>query len=119
MSITAEDRMAMIDLMGRYNQALDRRDGAAWAGTFTEDGVMEGEDDVAGRSALCAFVDALGPPDLNRHWAMNFVFETHDGITMLADMAVLKGNTVVSSGRYVNIMRRVDGAWKIARQRRL
>ena len=37
MSLTAEDRMQMIELVARYNHAIDSRDGEAWADTFTHE----------------------------------------------------------------------------------
>ena len=38
MPLTAGDRMEMIELVARYNHAIDSRDAEAWADTFTEDG---------------------------------------------------------------------------------
>lgn len=119
MTITAEDRIEIAELMGRYNQALDARDSEAWAETFTEDGVLDPGDGnpVEGRSALKARVDSMSRTSLERHWVSNFVIEGQgEQVTLCADMGVLKGNTVVATGRYVNHMKIVDGQWKIARQ---
>src|SRR3569623_1974450 len=35
-----EDRLALQELLGQYDKALDARDWAAYAGLFTEDGEM-------------------------------------------------------------------------------
>lgn len=119
MTITAEDRVQMTELMGRYNQALDARDSEAWAETFTEDGVLDPGDgnEIQGRSALKARLDSMSRTTLERHWASNFMIDVQgETVTLLAEMGVLKGNTVVTTGRYVNHMKTVDGKWKIARQ---
>lgn len=119
MTITAEDRIEIAELMGRYNQALDTRDSEVWAETFTEDGVLDAGDGnpVEGRSALKARVDSMSRTSLERHWVSNFIIENQgEEVTLRADMGVLKGNTVLSTGRYVNRMKIVDGQWKIARQ---
>ena len=119
MALTALDRLEMIELIGRYNQAIDSRDGKRWADTFTADGAfqMEGRQEIRGRDALIALVDGMGsntaPP--TRHWATNFRFEGDgDDATMLADLVVLRQDLVVAAGRYVNTMRRVDDQWKFA-----
>lgn len=114
---TAQDRMHVIELMGRYNQALDRRDSEVWSQTFTEDGWFESKDtgEVRGRSALRAMVDKMARPSLERHWAGNFIFVStdNDELELTADMAVLKGNRILTTGEYHTQMKMVDGAWKI------
>jgi len=117
MPLTVADRLAMIELIGRYNQAIDSRNGEGWADTFTTDGAFEmaGCKPIKGRAAPIALVDSMGnnTPPPTRHWVTNFRFEGEgDEATMLADLAVLKQNVVVASGRYVNSMQRVEGEWK-------
>jgi uncharacterized protein (TIGR02246 family) len=120
MALTAEDRVEMIELVARYNQAIDARDGEAWAGTFTDDGVFQIDDrpEVRGREALVQMVRDLDPSNA-RHWATNFIIEG-DGeggtATMRAYFALLRENQVVATGTYVNELTKVDGAWRFARR---
>ena len=64
MPLTAEDRMEMIELVGRYNHAIDRRDAEAWADTFTEDGRFHAppNHDIRGREALIALSNPSARP---------------------------------------------------------
>ncbi len=117
MPLTADDRMEMIELVSRYNHTIDNRDAAAWADTFTDDGVFKAEqrDDVRGREALRQMVTSLGDPG-PRHWTTNIVIEPADdeSANMTVDLAVLQGARVLITGRYINTLRRVDGRWKFA-----
>ena len=64
MPLTAEDREEMIELVARYNHAIDSRDAEAWADTFTEDGrfYVPPKHDVRGREALVAFIGSFARP---------------------------------------------------------
>ena len=116
MPLTAEDRMEMIELVGRYNHAIDRRDAEAWADTFTEDGRFHAppNHDIRGREALIAFIESFGSPG-GQHWTTNFLIEgDDDDATMLVESIFVRGNEVGGRGKYVNTMKRVDGKWKFA-----
>jgi uncharacterized protein (TIGR02246 family) len=129
MALTAEDRLEMTDLLGRYNQAIDNRKAEAWADTFTSDGVfvVEGSEPIAGRDALIAMVEAMGenstPP--TKHWVSNLRFDGDgDNATMLADIVILQQNRVLLSGRYVNTLQHTNlpteadhaPAWKFSKR---
>ena len=78
MALSTEDRLAILDLIGRYSQALDLPDKDAYAALWIEDGVFEygTQETVRGRAALRArFANA--PPEgvLIRHWTTNLVIE--------------------------------------------
>jgi hypothetical protein len=116
MSLTADDRLEMIELVSRYNQTIDGRDGLAWADTFTADGIfrVERRDDVCGREALTDMVAAMGNPGA-RHWTTNFVIVADaQGATMTVDLAVMQGARILGTGRYINTLHQVDGRWKFA-----
>lgn len=118
MPLTAEDRVAMIELVSRYNHAVDGRDAQSWADTFTQDGVfrMQGRDEIRGRAALVAMVESLGAPGA-RHWTTNFVIDGDgDYADMQVDLVVVRGSRVLATGRYDNTMQRVDGEWRFARR---
>ncbi len=57
--ITIEDRLAIEELYARHWWALDRGDAAAFAATFTEDGLLAMHEDHRGRTAIADFVRAV------------------------------------------------------------
>lgn len=116
MPLTAEDRMEMIELVARYNHAIDSRDAETWADTFTEDGRFYAppNHDVRGREALIEFIRSFGSPG-GHHWTTNFEIEgDRDDATMLVESIFVRGNEVGGRGQYRNTMKRVDGRWKFA-----
>ena len=119
MPLTAEDREEMIELVARYNHAIDSRDAEAWADTFTEDGrfYVPPNHDVRGREALIAFIGSFGPPG-GHHWTTNFLVDG-DGndATMLVESIFIRGSDAGGRGRYVNTMKRVGGRWKFAERK--
>lgn len=119
MPLTAEDREEMIELVARYNYAIDSRDAEAWADTFTEDGrfYVPPKHDVRGREALIAFIGSFGPPG-GHHWTTNFLIEGDgDDATMLVESIFIRGGDAGGRGRYVNTMKRVGGRWKFAERK--
>lgn len=119
MPLTAEDREEMIELVARYNHAIDSRDAQAWADTFTEDGrfYVPPNHDVRGREALIAFIGSFGPPG-GHHWTTNFLIEGDgDDATMLVESIFIRGGDAGGRGKYVNTMKRVDGRWKFAERK--
>ncbi|MYG91136.1 MAG: hypothetical protein F4188_06815, partial [Chloroflexi bacterium] len=61
MALDAAAKMESLELAARYNHAIDFGDGEAWAGKFTEDGVLKGgTQPVAGHVSLAEFVDGFG-----------------------------------------------------------
>ena len=119
MPLTAEDREEMIELVARYNHAIDSRDAQAWADTFTEDGRFHvpPKHDVRGREALVAFIGSFGPPG-GHHWTTNFLIEGDgDDATMLVESIFIRGGDASGRGKYVNTMKRVDGRWKFAERK--
>ena len=119
MPLTAQDREEMIELVARYNHAIDSRDAQAWADTFTEDGrfYVPPNHDVRGREALIAFIGSFGPPG-GHHWTTNFLIEGDgDDATMLVESIFIRGGDAGGRGKYVNTMKRVDGRWKFAERK--
>jgi ketosteroid isomerase-like protein len=118
MALSVEDRVEIMQLVARYNQSADARDGETWARTFTEEGVFlkDGGPEARGHAALAKMASGR-PPSNQRHWAFNFVIEG-DGerATMLADFAALRENRIELTGRYSNDLVKVDGSWKFERR---
>lgn len=54
MPVSTDDYIAICDLLGRYNWAVDEGDGDGWASLFTNDGVFAGTrpQETVGREAL-------------------------------------------------------------------
>jgi len=118
MPLTVEDRVEMMELVARYNQAIDSGDAEGYADTFTEAGVFQiaGQPEVRGREQLIDMVQRLGPRN-SRHWVNNIVIDGDgDSATMRCYLAVLRDRQITSTGKYVNILVRVDGAWRFLRR---
>jgi ketosteroid isomerase-like protein len=118
MALTLEDRLDITELVARYDQAIDGRDAAAYADTFTEDGVFQitGQQEIKGRERLMRMIERLGPPN-NRHWVNNIVIDGEgDNATMTCYLMVLRDLRITSMGYYVNTLKRLDGNWKFVRR---
>jgi len=125
MPLSAEDQLAIRDLAARYNHAIDRGDGAAYADTFVDDGVLDaGALLLEGRRALEEF-----PPQFAlsvrapRHIATNLVIDG-DGdraelrayVQLYALMGDPPRQEVAASGLYADTLVRADGAWRFVRR---
>lgn len=133
MPLTAEDRSEIIVLAGRYSQSLDLRDPDGWRSCFTDDAVMEMELQelwITG-DALWGLASGVTEDDddrISRHQPSNFVIDGDgDEATMSSYCTVVSGGSrdnpfveparITFQGRYVDRLRRVDGAWKIAHRK--
>ena len=133
MPLTADDRSEIIVLAGRYSQSLDLRDPDAWRACFTDDAVMEmvlQELWITG-DALWGLASGVTDGDddrISRHQPSNFVIDGDgDEATMSSYCTVVSGGSrdnpfveparITFQGRYVDRLRRVDGAWKIAHRK--
>jgi ketosteroid isomerase-like protein len=118
MALTLEDRLDITELVGRYDQAIDFRDAAAYADTFVEDGVFQinGQPEIKGHEKLMRMIERLGPQG-SRHWINNMVIEGDgDYARMTCYLMVLSGLRVTNMGYYVNTLRKVEGKWKFVRR---
>lgn len=121
MPLTVEDRLEILELAARYNQALDLRAAEAWAACFTEDGVLERVPDLklVGRDQLLQYVTGpRRPATPSRHWTNNLVIEGDDDeATLTAYVATITADgsgTWNTHGRYEDRLRRIDGRWRFA-----
>ena len=120
MSLSTEDRLAIMEMVAVYNQAIDAGQGEALADTFVADGVFEvtGRDPVAGRDALVGMVQAQDATSGVRHWTTNFVIEPDgEGAAMQCDLVLLRGPEIVITGRYEDELTRTDEGWRFVRRR--
>jgi len=123
MTISVEDRLAILDLAGRYNQAFDHGDVDAWVETFTTDGVFAdaGGFSVQGTDELRAFAGKAAQGDVAvRHWNSSHVIEgngdtaTHSCYLMIIMMDEVP--TIFGIGRYDDEFKKVDGEWRFSRR---
>ena len=133
MPLTADDRSEIIVLAGRYSQSLDLRDAAAWRAVWTDDAVMEMELQELWITGDALWALAAGDGDrpddrVSRHQPSNFVIDGDgDEATMSSYCTVVSAGSqdnpfgdpakITFQGRYVDRLRRVDGAWKIAHRK--
>jgi len=123
MALSVDDRLAILELAARYNQAIDGADAEGWAGTFTPDGVFEGRTTARGREELMAFVRERAASERAhyRHWNSNAVIEGDgDRATMrlyLLTVSPQEQDRFGSSGVYHDELVRVGGQWKFQRRR--
>ncbi len=119
--LPSADVVEIEHLYPRYCHAVDAGDGQAFAALFAADGVL----DVAGTrhsgtAALAEFALSvpLALPGI-RHTASNVVIGTSEGGAMgTADLIVQvvgpDGPTMITSGRYTDLIVQIDGAWRFA-----
>jgi hypothetical protein len=123
MALSALDRLEILDLMGRYNFAIDFGQAQDWADCFTDDGVFESPLSTAsGRAELVAFAEAGASAKGVRHWVNNAVL-AGDGAQASADvylnlfqLAEEGAPRTLVAGRYADTLAKVGGAWKFRRR---
>jgi hypothetical protein len=121
-----EDKDAIGEHTSWYNQCWDDGRLDEWVATFTGDGVFElgGAPDTVGPAALHAMITAMASVGFV-HLTMNHRIEV-DGDTATQHCAVLLGRRSarrepgssqwVTSGRYVDTLRRTPDGWRFARR---
>jgi 3-phenylpropionate/cinnamic acid dioxygenase small subunit len=113
-SIT-EDRDEILQLMYRYNLAIDTGDAAGWAATFTPDGVFDVAGQVrSGRDELIAFAASVHGL---RHTMANPVIDvTGDAASVRAYFIVFQGPAVLGTGTYSDEVVRTPDGWRFAKR---
>ncbi|MFW6773905.1 nuclear transport factor 2 family protein [Nocardioides sp. CPCC 205120] len=130
-AVAYEHRAEIDDLLNRYAHAYDDRDAAGVGATFAEDGELSltiaGGDLVGpfvGREAIIAMMTGAlaGQDDQRRHVASTLALDACDGTaaearSYLTLVTIVDGAlSVVSTARYSDRLRRVDGRWLLARR---
>lgn len=131
MPLPAEDVLAIHDLIGRYNRAIDTGDADGWADCFLPDGVFDGViGRFEGRAALHGLATAYWTePEYEpwrgcQHWVNNVVVDGDgegDAATLRCDHAMLKpdvdgGARIVLLASYHDRLARVDGRWRFVQR---
>lgn len=111
------DRVEIIELVGRYNRAFDEADAEGWAGTFTEEGVLNSAFSGAtkGREALAAMCRELaGQPGVGHVVTTDFMVEVaEDRASHTCTGIILNGpggRDIV--GRYTDELARTPEGWR-------
>ncbi len=119
MPLSVEDRIEIMELVARYNHAIDYGDPGGWAATFAEDGTFEMPGrKISGPSELEKFATEFASTQAGtRHWTNNLLIEGEgDRATLRCYLCLLKSGTgePVTTGLYTDELVRVDGAWRFA-----
>ena len=120
MALSLEDRLDIQELAARYNTAIDGGDAEGWAATFTSDGTFEsGGRTHQGTEALTAFAKGFAERMAGaRHWNNNMIIEGDgDAASLRCYLLLVRGGQVVTSARYEDTLRKVDGQWRFASRR--
>lgn len=125
MALSTDDLVALQQLYARYCHAVDDGDGPAFAACFTADGVLEAPpaEAVRGAEALHGFAVAVGTgiPGI-RHQVGNVVLEGDNTDAtgrayLYVYVAGAGGPSVMTTGRYADTLRKVDGQWRFTERR--
>src|SRR5262249_46755274 len=116
MPSTAEDRDEILQLVYRYNHAVDGGDAKGWAATFTEDAVFEvGPTVITGREGLVDFASNMSAG--MRHVLANPVIEvTGDAASIRAYVFVFRGKELSVTGNYDDQVVRTPEGWRFAKR---
>ncbi|MBW8827224.1 MAG: nuclear transport factor 2 family protein [Acidobacteria bacterium] len=116
MPTLVEDRDEILQLMYRYNHAVDGQAAEEWASTFTDDAIFDAAGRVAtGRDELVGFASAL--PAGMRHIVANPVIDVQgDTAHVRAYITVLKAGAIMSVGTYDDQLVRTPAGWRFAKR---
>lgn len=115
MPLAVEDRLAIQELLARYNHCIDSGDAEGWAATFAPDGTFESRGEVhAGTDALVTFARGFQERMAGaRHWNNNLLIEGDgDDARTTCYLRLWRGSELISDGTYVDTLKRIDGAWR-------
>lgn len=120
-AVPLEDKIAIMELIARYNHAVDGGNPDGVADCFVEDGIFQGRSGrFVGRSELRRLGMTVTPALLPRHIVSNVLIEPH---LQEADTATIKshlffyevtpsGFNFKTSGIYTDVVVKQGGQWK-------
>ena len=108
-----EDRDEILQLLYRYNHAIDSGDAEVWADTFTEEGSLDAAGQlIAGREGLVEFARSVTGL---RHLVANPVVDiSGDVATVRAYLLVFMGTAPAMIGTYEDELVRTPAGWRFA-----
>ena len=110
-----EDRDEILQLLYRYNHAIDSGDAEGWADTFTEDGSLDAAGQlISGREGLVEFASSVRGL---RHLVANPVVDiSGDAATVRAYLLVFMGTAPAMIGTYEDEVVRTPAGWRFAKR---
>jgi uncharacterized protein (TIGR02246 family) len=134
--MTSEDMIARVldelqirNLIARVAQLADHGDAEEYASLFTEDGAWEfpggprrGRADILAGARERRSQRVTGPGSATRHVITTVAVQVADAITATADSYfqfwrdTTTAPALFNMGHYHDVLRREDGAWRIARR---
>lgn len=122
MTLAADDRFAILDLIAQYNIAADEKDVEATLAFYTEDGYIHGDMSTGrGKEAMRKDLPDIFAAEvtLKRHIASNFRFGERqmDEVEVTYILLVIEAGIApltVATSIVTDTCRLVDGTWKIA-----
>lgn len=130
MSLSADDKLAIAELLARSAYAFDEQDLEMLEACFTPDAVfsilIKGGDMIGpfeGREAVMKlYSDAMGAQtDVRRHVASNIFFKSETGDPQVISNLTLFATenattTLLSVGVYQDTVRRTDDGWRVLKR---
>lgn len=128
MTSAFEDKFAIEELIGRYNQELDQGHFEEFLACWCEDGVFDGlGGPYVGKAAIRQFTDGYDERyrlRLNglKHFTVNIISRIDgDRASSSSHLQLVttgaKGAHILFTGRYEDELRRVGGQWLFARRK--
>jgi uncharacterized protein (TIGR02246 family) len=117
MGNSSADKDEIRELYARYCLYFDQGAATEWAACYTPDGEFVGAGQhLKGRRAMEDYLAGLGASAHHRFTANHVIDLDGDRALCHSSVLLLDGGAIVSSGRTVDELERVAGAWKIARR---
>ena len=117
MATDSEDKDEIRELYARYCLYFDQGAATEWAACYTGDGEFIGAGQhLKGRQAMEHYLAGLATSTQHRFTANHIIDLDGDRAVCRSSVLLLDGGAIASSGRTVDELERVDGAWKIARR---
>jgi hypothetical protein len=128
MNITAQDNFEIFQLMNNYILSIDSHNNEQFANNFTQDGVYDSPWGIAeGRDAIIGNIGywhSSGITKGKRHFIGSVRVLELNGDTAktesnywIAEAATTPG--IVATGYYIDTVKKVNGAWKIAHRKQV
>ncbi|MDE0055495.1 MAG: nuclear transport factor 2 family protein [Gammaproteobacteria bacterium] len=116
-SLSAADRVAIMDVIYRAGRTVDGRDPEGRADCYTDDAVYEyeGGDKTVGREEFIRKLRNAADPHDSLHWTTNHIIEgTNTEAKGHMYFAVYYQEAIAATGTYSDTYRKVGGDWRIA-----
>jgi ketosteroid isomerase-like protein len=125
MTLSAADRLDILDVIGRADAAATRRDADAYASLFTDDAVLDGtQGRHTGTAGLRSSVGPIWAAEELTTWhlTLNPVVDPGDGPDEAVALSVLliidpaPPITIRTAAAITQILRRTSDGWRISRR---